>query len=73
MKDERSNPEVTCSRLPFGVYSNLPQDSGLSKSRQLLLSLSTTSHLAQSEPVEGRGSGPKNGRFDARHTSTGSA
>jgi hypothetical protein len=51
MKDERSNLEAACSRLPFGVYSSLPQRAGLGKWPRASFAgpcLSTTRHLAQS-------------------------
>jgi hypothetical protein len=50
MKDERSNPEATCSRLPFGVYSWLLQRTGLGKRPRPSFAgpcPSTTRHLAQ--------------------------
>jgi len=44
MKDERSNPEATCSRLPFGVHSTLPQYGGSGKSPQSVIRQSLSAH-----------------------------
>ena len=42
MKDERNNLlEVTCSRLPFGVYLSLPQNVGMGKQVSALVSSHT--------------------------------